>query len=46
MYLFNKHTELSNGIAMLYIDQRSKYHSMSIEEATVSTMREIAVLTD
>jgi hypothetical protein len=45
MHLFNKPTELCHGTAMPYIDQRPKHDCMSIEEATVSTMREMAVLT-
>jgi hypothetical protein len=45
MHLFNKPTELCHGTAMLYIDQRPKHDRMSIEEATLSTMREIAGLT-
>jgi hypothetical protein len=45
MYLFNKHTEIHYGTAMPYIGQRPKHDSMSIEEGTVSTMLEIAVLT-
>jgi hypothetical protein len=45
MYLFSKPTELCHGTAMAYIDQCPKHDSMSIEEATLSTMREIAVLT-